>query len=112
MKAPVVLVTLLMAGLSGTQAWSAGCMPSCDDGNACTTDACDPDLLQCVHTPVDCNDNNPCTVDSCDPASGCQHAPGPDGTACNDGSAQTCNDHCQAGSCVGGYSCDDGNACT
>lgn len=110
---PGMLVALLLAGFCGTEAWSQGvCNPPCDDGNACTNDVCDLDLLQCSHTPVNCADTNPCTVDSCDPALGCRHAPGPDGVACDDHLASTCNDHCQAGTCVGGLSCDDGNICT
>jgi hypothetical protein len=38
----------------------------------------------------------------------------PAGTACDDGSACTVNDACQAGSCRGGteLACDDGNECT
>jgi len=108
---PGMLVALLLAGFSGTAAWSAVCIPPCDDGNACTNDVCDPDLLTCSHTPVNCDDTNPCTADSCDPASGCRHVPA-DGLACDDHSAVTCNDHCQAGHCVGGFSCDDGNPCT
>src|SRR5206468_4198347 len=38
----------------------------------------------------------------------------PNGTDCDDGSACTTSDTCQAGSCVGGppLGCDDGNPCT
>jgi hypothetical protein len=28
-----------------------GCEPSCDDGNPCTADLCDPELSACVHLP-------------------------------------------------------------
>ena len=76
----------------------------CDDGNACTDDACDP-ALGCVHgnnavpcaaarcdggsfyaaascsggacpiqVGVGCDDLNACTADACDPALGCVHA--------------------------------------
>jgi len=51
---------------------------SCDDGNACTDDACDPATAACVHTPRNCSDGDPCTADTCDPQSGCHHAPEPD----------------------------------
>jgi hypothetical protein len=110
-------LVLLLGGSSGTAAQSVAPLatcnpPDCNDGNACTIDTCDPDLVECVHTPCDCTDNNACTADSCDPALGCQHPPVPDGQACDDHSAQTCNDHCQAGVCVAGFSCDDGNVCT
>jgi hypothetical protein len=40
---------------------------ACDDGNPCTTDACDP-ALGCTHTDNNaaaCTDGNPCTVDKC-----------------------------------------------
>ena len=45
--------------------------PSCDDGNACTEDFCDPATGECQHVPVSCDDGNACTMDSCDPQSGC-----------------------------------------
>src|SRR5439155_941916 len=58
-------------GATGCQ---PGTPPSCDDGNPCTTDACDP-TLGCTHTPLpgcppcttpaDCNDRNACTTDTC-----------------------------------------------
>jgi len=46
---------------------------SCDDGDACTFDSCDPASGGCVHSPVNCDDNNACTLDSCDPIAGCLH---------------------------------------
>ncbi|HLK10381.1 MAG TPA: fibronectin type III domain-containing protein [Candidatus Binatia bacterium] len=54
----------------------------CNDHNACTTDRCDAQLGQCVHTAqpgccmtdADCNDGNACTVDTC-VAGQCQSAP-------------------------------------
>ncbi len=48
----------------------------CNDGNACTTDSCDPSLPEgaaCLHAPVDCDDGVACTTDTCNPTSGCQH---------------------------------------
>ena len=51
---------------------------SCDDGDACTDDACDPATAACVHTPRNCSDGDPCTADTCDPRSGCAHAAQPD----------------------------------
>src|SRR6185436_11446884 len=49
---------------------SSGCVHtpvSCDDGNACTLDSCDPVSGECVHTAIVCNDSNACTTDTCDP---------------------------------------------
>jgi len=107
--------------------------PSCDDGNTCTTDSCDP-VQGCVHTnladgsdcsggpcgtascknglcvpfgSVNCDDGNPCTDDYCSAASGCVNQPLPDGYACGECLA------CQQGACTfkvpncstGGCSC-------
>ena len=51
-----------------------GCTTSegCDDGDACTEDACDSG--DCTHTALACDDANPCTNDACDSDAGCQHA--------------------------------------
>jgi hypothetical protein len=113
----------------------------CDDGNACSDDACDPMLGctyamtddavpcdddsactepgacaggVCVGDEIDCSDDNPCTADYCHPTKGCQHAPAPDGWACTDGNACTEGDACQAGSCAPGapLDCEDGQPCT
>ena len=83
----------------------------CDDGSICTTsDHCQAG--QCTGTAVSCNDGNPCTDDICDPLDGCQY-PEADGTPCNDGNACTDQDQCVAGICMGQASkCDDGNPCT
>lgn len=75
---------------------------TCDDGNPCTTDSCDPDkgcvygypagipcddgdpcttgdacaTGQCAGTPVDCDDQDDTTVDVCDTQTGqCTHTP-------------------------------------
>jgi hypothetical protein len=86
---------------------------ACDDGDACTDDACDP-VAGCTSAPLagGCDDGNPCTDDTCDPAEGCTHAP-VDG-ACDDGDACTTGDQCAAGQCVGEAAvvCDDGDPCT
>jgi hypothetical protein len=109
----------------------------CNDGNACTDDACNPDV-GCTHTIntapcddantctagdkcgngwcagkyIDCNDNNPCTADSCDEQSGCVHEPA--NSACSDGSLCTIGDYCQQGTCIGAQElvCDDLDVCT
>jgi hypothetical protein len=45
----------------------------CGDGDACTTDTCNPDG-SCSHPAVGCDDGDSCTADSCDPQAGCGHA--------------------------------------
>jgi hypothetical protein len=113
-----------------------GSLPvSCDDGNPCTADSCDP-ATGCVHAPVGCDDGNVCTADSCSTTSGgCVHAPlsnvacGADACnhyfcsngACTEAEPNLCDDHdactddyCdRIVGCVHGLiSCDDGNFCT
>ncbi len=80
----------------------------CNDGSACTADACDPDI-GCTHSAVSCNDGNACTTDACDAAAGCTHAP----VVCNDGNACTA-ETCDAflGCSHQAVVCDDGDACT
>jgi hypothetical protein len=68
---------------------------------------------QCVgFNPLSCNDGNPCTTDICDPVAGCLTSFNTD--ACEDGNPCTVNDRCNQGVCVSGglNSCDDGNECT
>ncbi|HUU01404.1 MAG TPA: Ig-like domain-containing protein [Myxococcota bacterium] len=69
-------------------------------------DACDP----CPY-PGSCDDGNPCTDEVCDPLAGCIYT---NNTAvCDDGSACTYGDACTNGSCAGTIlSCDDGDVCT
>jgi cysteine-rich repeat protein len=97
---------------------------SCDDGNPCTDDTCDP-AGGCVHDlnpncvecslPSDCDDGNPCTDDSCEPISGtCTHTNNAD--HCDDGFFCTIDDLCSGGTCAGtardcsglGDQCNDG----
>ncbi len=107
----------------------AGTPPGLDDGNPCTTDACDPSLgvshtptavgSSCADgdvcngeetcdgtgtctsgTPLALDDGNPCTNDLCDPASGVTHAPTAAGTSCSDADA-----------CNGAETCDGAGAC-
>jgi len=113
---------------------------TCEDGNACTTDACTkagcenkkddgapcddgdactkPDLCAdgaCVAgKKAGCDDGNPCTKDACDAASGeCSNKNEDDGAKCDDGDLCTEKDACNSGSCAGAAkSCDDDNACT
>ncbi len=87
----------------------AGRPPAVDDGNACTTDACDPvtgvsheavviddedvctedacDLRtgQITHTSVNVEDGDDCTRDSCDPKTGVQHQAASAYSSCDSG---------------------------
>jgi RHS repeat-associated protein len=45
------------------------CTGTLDDGDACTTDTCDP-VLGILHTPIATDDSDPSTIDTCDPATG------------------------------------------
>jgi len=45
-----------------------------DDSDACTTDACDPRSGEVTHDPVDIDDGDDCTFDTCDPETGVSHA--------------------------------------
>lgn len=38
---------------------------SCDDGNACTVDICNPTLGKCEWTHLNCDDGNACSIDTC-----------------------------------------------
>lgn len=81
---------------------------SCDDGDACTTDACAPSV-GCTHAARACDDGDVCTTDACDVARGCTVTP----ITCNDGDACT-TDACDpdVGCTVATLGCDDGDACT
>jgi hypothetical protein len=71
---------------------------ACDDGTACTEgDQCDAG--NCLGTFINCADDNPCTDDSCDAAFGCQSAANL--ALCDDDDACTSDDACSAGSCAG-----------
>jgi RHS repeat-associated protein len=111
---------------------TAGSTVPTDDGNACTTDGCDPSS-GVTHTPVaqgtpcsdqdvcngseTCNtigfcsagtplptdDANPCTADACDPTGGVTHTPIAAGTACTDGNVCNGAEACSAsGVCQAG----------
>jgi hypothetical protein len=77
----------------------------CNDGNACNgAETCDPASKLCqLGTPVVCaGSGDPCLKNSCVPETGaCEPEPVQDGTACDDASACTSLDTCQAGECVG-----------
>ncbi|MBS2025624.1 MAG: hypothetical protein JST92_24765, partial [Deltaproteobacteria bacterium] len=78
---------------------------ACDDHDANTTnDVCTAGIC----AGVDRCAGVTCTADQCHAAGTCDHATGtcsstnqPDGTACDDGNANTTGDHCTAGVCGG-----------
>src|SRR5207248_2580647 len=75
----------------------------CDDGSACTqTDAYDASMWGRAN-PVTCTAADQChAVGACNPASGLCSSPAKlDGAPCDDGSACTQTDACEAGICVG-----------
>ncbi|TNF27106.1 MAG: hypothetical protein EP329_20110 [Deltaproteobacteria bacterium] len=80
----------------------------CDGAEICVAGAC------AAGAPLTCDDGDPCTADACNPASGCDNGPVADGTSCAD--ADLCNgdETCVAGACTAGapLACDDGDACT
>ena len=99
-----------------------GCVSTstpCDDGIACTVDACDENDDSCSFEPSDavCDDGVFCNgIDTCDTSQGCIVTPG---LNCDDGGGQcgvsTCDEDTE--SCVidpqnEGEACDDGKACT
>jgi len=89
-----------------------GTCGACDDGDLCNgVESCEDGL--CVAGAVlTCDDGNPCTDEDCDPSSGCFSVPnaGP----CDDGIDCTDGDHCVDGGCVGGENvceCESGDDC-
>jgi hypothetical protein len=136
---PVVVTALLLAlALAGpARAFETACQTSfdCQDGNACTADACvdhvcqhvlDPECTSCTGD-ADCDDADGCTADVCD-AGACRHDAEPSCTACvddagcDDGDPCT-DDACGAGACTHVASaactacttdadCADADACT
>jgi hypothetical protein len=81
----------------------------CDDANECTADTCAPgfpgaDAFGCLNaSDVICAAQDQChEAGTCDPATGaCSNPAKADGTACDDASACTEVDTCEAGTCVG-----------
>lgn len=70
---------------------------ACNDFDVCTG----PDVCidgQCVGTDLTCDDGNPCTVDFCQPPAGCLHE-ALDGVDCDDGLECSTGDVCVLGKC-------------
>ena len=89
---------------------------SCSDGNVCNgSEICNGAGICVAGTPLVLDDGNPCTTDACDPLAGVSHVPAPQGTSCTDGNACNGDETCDAsGMCVAGTppTIDDGNPCT
>ena len=90
------------------------CDQLCDDGNACTVDACDAtEHCAATHPPVNCDDSNLCTVDSCDPASGCANTPKvcQDADLCSVDACDPLTGNCAFPpvACPAGQTCNPGN---
>jgi len=83
------LINEVRAEIAAYEVASPACVADgdCDDGDLCTTDACDG---VCVHDPIDCDDGNACSVDSCS-AGICVNT----AFSCDDGNACTV-DACDA----------------
>jgi hypothetical protein len=64
-----------------TEGVCTGTAVPCDDGNACNgKETCDPGTGTCLPGAVpNCDDGIACTIDACDPVQGCTHTPGATG---------------------------------
>lgn len=88
----------------GSGTCQAGTPLSCNDGNACTADACDPGT-GCSNDPIDCDDGSACTADSCDTLIGCINDP--IAPCCGNGTCElgedctTCSTDCISGTTSG-----------
>ncbi len=71
---------------------------ACDDSDACTeNDKCV--AAECQGAPMNCDDGNLCTTDACDPLMGCTYTLNTQ--SCDDGNDCTLNDACDEGFCTG-----------
>eukprot|EP01114_Cavostelium_apophysatum_P002080 TRINITY_DN1181_c0_g1_i1.p1 TRINITY_DN1181_c0_g1~~TRINITY_DN1181_c0_g1_i1.p1 ORF type:complete len:743 (-),score=160.71 TRINITY_DN1181_c0_g1_i1:49-2277(-) len=100
------------SGCLGFCACNQQCLcPNCDDGDACTDDACvvGANGNGCTHTAKNCEDGDLCTINTCNSASGCSSAPNP----CNGGNQCTVSSCDSAAGCqYKPKDCNDGSPCT
>ena len=87
----------------------------CEDGSPCTQgDTCK--TLACIAGQDSCDDGDGCTLDLCDPSQpdACLHQGLPSGADCNDGDPCSEGGTCIDGQCLAVLvqDCDDGNLCT
>ena len=75
--------------------------PACDDGDACTTDACQRGV--CKHAPgndgAQCAGSSPCVQRGVCQAGACQPVPVADGTTCANATNCSSSSVCHAGTC-------------
>lgn len=67
---------------------SSGCTSDadCTDGNVCNgAETCNSSNECDSGVSLSCDDGNECTAESCDPLTGCNYSPVPDNTSCNKG---------------------------
>jgi len=90
---------------------------SCSDGKACNgVETCGGGICR-SGPPPNCDDGDPCTTDACDNAvGGCKHIPKLDGASCSDGNFCNGKETCLAGKCIPDplpppVLCEDGNSC-
>ncbi len=107
-------VCLICDADTNPEYWTDNDGTACEDGNYCTVeDSCD--MGQCLPGQyLVCQEPLQCMFQGeCDPYSGiCDYYPLPDGTDCDDGNAETENDECANGLCLGkGCECNGTNAC-
>ncbi len=82
-----------------------------DTGGDVAEDILETSIDLCTSTTT-CEDGNPCTDDLCNPSQGCSNTANQ--AECDDGDACTLGDHCQGSVCLAGALtlCDDGKVCT
>jgi hypothetical protein len=90
---------------------------SCGDGNVCNGQETCQNGMCAAGTTLNCSDGNACTTDGCNPQTGCTQQPTPGcctiDADCADGSACTINERCVANVCVSDpLACNDNNPCT
>ncbi|MBM4343776.1 MAG: hypothetical protein FJ100_10405 [Deltaproteobacteria bacterium] len=77
-----------------------GGVDACTTGGVCAAGACQPG------NDPKCDDGNPCSTDACDTKTAlCSHTPAADGTACDDGIACTTASACKTGACLATVEC-------
>lgn len=110
--------TCTHALIAGCQACSSAA--TCSDGNLCNgSEVCQAGFCH-PGTPLSCNDSNACTTDACSTQNGCVNNPitgcrtCTSAAACGDGNACNGAELCQGGVCRPGAApnCADGNPCT
>jgi len=78
----------------------------CASATACHAGVCQPTAIK------SCDDGNPCTSDACNPLTGCVSEDLANGTPCSDGTGCTTGDTCADGVCLGeGVTCEVPREC-